>query len=527
MRAFADLLDRLLLSPSRSAKLRLLQDHFAQTPDPDRGYALAAIAGTLRLPTAKPAMIRALVNTRVDPVLFALSYDYVGDLAETVALIWPSRPGANWAPDLTTVVDALSSAPRGAAPALLEGWLDALDAQGRWALLKLITGGLRIGAGARLAKIALAQAGAIPVEEIEALWHAQTPPYEALFAWIFHGAPAPAATAPAPFRPAMLAHPFDPSAHDRPPLQTFAIEWKWDGVRVQAVSDRGVRRLYTRTGDDITAAFPDVADGLVFEGAIDGELLVRGGAGGIASFSALQKRLNRKTADKALLAHAPAFIRAYDLLALGETDVRSKPFVERRAMLEAFLAHTPSPVIDLSPLVEAVDWATVEQLRAAPPDPAIEGVMLKRWDSVYVAGRPTGPWWKWKRAPDTADCVLMYAQRGHGKRSSLYSDFTFGAWTADGVLAPVGKAYFGFTDDELKRLDHFVRENTVEKFGPVRAVRAEPGFGLVLEIAFDGLQTSTRHKSGLAMRFPRIARIRWDKPPAEAETVAALRRRIG
>ncbi|MEO1313914.1 MAG: ATP-dependent DNA ligase, partial [Pseudomonadota bacterium] len=215
------------------------------------------------------------------------------------------------------------------------------------------------------------------------------------------------------------------------------------------------------------------------------------------------------------------FVRAYDLLQEGAENLRPQPFEERRARLERFVAALPGDRFDLSELVEVPSWEALAEVRAAPPDPVIEGVMLKRRDSVYVPGRPKGPWFKWKRDPFLIDAVLMYAQRGHGKRSSFYSDYTFGVWQDD-ALVPVGKAYFGFTDEELKQIDKFVRDNTVERFGPVRAVRAEADFGLVLEVAFEGLNRSTRHKSGVAMRFPRIHRLRWDKPPAEADVLGAL-----
>jgi DNA ligase-1 len=266
---------------------------------------------------------------------------------------------------------------------------------------------------------------------------------------------------------------------------------------------------------------------------LDGELLViRDGV--LASFGDLQQRLNRKTVDAKSLAAAPAAIRAYDLLVEGPDDLRSLPFAERRNRLEAFVAAAASPRIDLSPLQPFSDWAALAALRADPPpgDPVLsEGLMLKRLDSAYEAGRPKGPWFKWKRDPRLIDAVLMYAQRGHGRRSSFYSDFTFGVWRPDEArvrsLTPVGKAYFGFTDEELKQLDRFVRDNTVDRFGPVRSVRASEDFGLVLEVAFEGLQRSTRHKSGVAMRFPRISRIRWDKPAREADELATLERMLG
>jgi DNA ligase-1 len=275
-----------------------------------------------------------------------------------------------------------------------------------------------------------------------------------------------------------------------------------------------------------------VVDALDQEGVIDGELLVLRD-GNVASFADLQQRLNRKTVDAKIIAAFPAGIRAYDLLSEGDEDTRVLSFADRRRRLEAFVAKEASPRIDLSPVQPFGSWAELAALRADPPagDPQVaEGLMLKRWDSIYEAGRPKGPWFKWKRDPYLIDAELMYAQRGHGKRSSFYSDYTFGVWTegddAKRVLTPVGKAYFGFTDDELKQIDKFVGDHTIERFGPVRSVRAVPHEGLVFEVAFEGLQRSTRHKSGVAMRFPRINRIRWDKPPGEADELVTLERML-
>ncbi|WP_447910226.1 cisplatin damage response ATP-dependent DNA ligase [Brevundimonas bullata] len=534
MRAFAVLLDRLSFTASRNAKLRLIRDHLADAPDPDRGWALAALTGALSFTAAKPAMIRQAVEARVDPELFRLSYDYVGDLAETAALIWPARHGANREPELSEVIDTLSTAKRGEVQGLLEGWLDALDADGRWALLKLVTGGLRVGVSARLAWQAAADFGGVEVADIQEVWHAQSPPYADLLAWLDGKTERPAAMAHGRFRPVMLAQPID-EAVDLPKLDpaAYAAEWKWDGIRVQAVSEGGVKRLYSRTGEDVSGAFPDVIDALAYEGVIDGELVVLRD-GRVASFGDLQQRLNRKTADAKLMISHPASIRAYDLLAADSEDLRPLPFAERRARLEAFVNAAASDRIDLSPLVPFQTWDDLAAQRADPPAgdaQSAEGLMLKRLDSRYEAGRPKGPWFKWKRDPHLIDAVLMYAQRGHGKRSSFYSDYTFGVWTedADGihVLTPVGKAYFGFTDEELKQLDKFVRDHTLERFGPVRSVTATREFGLVLEVAFEGLQRSKRHKSGVAMRFPRISRIRWDKPAKEADELVTLERMLG
>jgi DNA ligase-1 len=533
MRAFARLLDQLAFTPARNAKLTLLRDYLSHAPDPERGWALASLTGALSFDAAKPGFIRKATEARLDPQLFALSYDFVGDLAETVALVWPVRPGANREPELPEVVERLRGASRREVPQLLERWLDALDATGRWALLKLLTGGFRVGVSARLAKQALAQMGDVPVSDIEEVWHSQQPPYGDLFAWLERRSDKPSAEAPGRFRPVMLAQAIDEAADfARYKAEDYAAEWKWDGIRVQAASEDGQRRLYSRTGEDVAAAFPDMIASLNFEGVIDGELLILR-EGHAAPFGDLQQRLNRKTADAGLMTKFPAGIRAYDLLMDGKEDLRGKPFAERRKRLEAFIAGLHSDRIDLSPLQPFASWEELAQLRTHPPKgdaEVAEGLMLKRWDSVYEPGRPKGPWFKWKRDPHLIDAVLMYAQRGHGKRSGFYSDYTFGVWREDSngdrSLTPVGKAYFGFTDEELKRLDKFVRDNTVERFGPVRSVRADKDFGLVLEIAFEGLQRSIRHKSGVAMRFPRVNRIRWDKPSREADELPALEKML-
>ncbi|HEV2363156.1 MAG TPA: cisplatin damage response ATP-dependent DNA ligase [Caulobacteraceae bacterium] len=531
MRAFSRLLERLAFTPGRNAKLALVTDFLRQTSDPERGWALAALTGELAFNEAKPSALRAVAESRIDPALFAWSYDYVGDLAETLALAWPARPGANREPELSEVVEALNATSRARAPRLVEGWLDALDPDGRFAVLKLVTGGLRVGFSARLARQAAADLGGRDVAEIEEVWHALKPPYEDLFAWLEGRSERPTADHPARFRPVMLAQALDEERDlGRLDPSQYAAEWKWDGVRVQAVSEGCQRRLFSRTGDDVSAAFPEVMEALEFQGVLDGELLVMR-AGAVAPFGDLQQRLNRKSADQRLMEAFPAGVRAYDLLLDGREDIRALSFRERRSRLETFISRLRTSRIDLSPLQPFAAWEELARLRADPPagDPrCAEGLMLKRWDSPYEAGRPRGPWFKWKRDPHLIDAVLMYAQRGHGKRSSYYSDYTFGVWREDEAgersLTPVGKAYFGFTNEELQSLDAFVRAHTTERFGPVRQVRADREFGLVLEVAFEGLQRSSRHRSGIAMRFPRVSRIRWDKPAREADELASLER---
>ncbi|MEM7498923.1 MAG: cisplatin damage response ATP-dependent DNA ligase [Pseudomonadota bacterium] len=527
MRPFASLLESLLFTPSRNAKLRLMQRYFAETPDPDRGWALAALSDGVDLPAISASRIRGLVEERVDPVLFALSYDYVGDLAETVALIWPAPGGAppteglGETPRLGEVVERLRAASRTEIGGVFAALLDRMGPSERLALIKLVTGGMRVGVSSRLARTALAQWSGRPLDRIEELWFGVEQPYTELFAWL-DGGPEPTVDLSLAFRPMMLAHPVEERWSELDPA-AYLAEWKWDGIRVQAASFGGERRLYSRTGEDIAQAFPDVIASMEWEGCVDGELLVIKG-GEVASFAALQRRLGRKQVGARLLAEAPAAMRLYDILHDGEQDTRALPFARRRDALERWHGRWLPDRTDLSELVPFDDWQTLETLRDGARADGQEGLMLKRHDSIYEGGRPVGPWFKWKREPLTADCVLVYAQRGHGKRSSFYSDYTFAAWTQAKPgenalsLVPVGKAYSGYTDEELKKLDRWIRNNTIERFGPVRSV--EPA--LVLEVAFDAVQRSTRHKSGIAMRFPRIKRIRWDKPADEADRLETL-----
>jgi DNA ligase-1 len=603
MNRFAELLDRLAYEPGRNNKLRLITSYFREAEDPDRGYALAALTGSLSFKHAKPGLIRDLIADRTDPVLFALSYDYVGDLSETVALMWPkavlqAQPapslacggGLGWEqaasaapekepppgspgsaraspsdptapasgrrdellrrtsirhnnpppPTLTEVVTTLRTLGKAELPKQLARWLDELDETGRWALLKLVTGAMRIGISARLAKTAAAALGDKDPHDVELMWPGLAPPYLDLFAWLEGRAEKPVNLDPTPFRPVMLAHAIENTDFATLNAADFIAEWKWDGIRVQAVSGRDARghvvaRLYSRSGEDITKSFPDLLPSLHLPGAIDGELLVLRD-GRVQTFNVLQQRLNRKIVSPQLMKEYPIHLRAYDLLGDASNDLRELPFVERRARLETFVKRLDDPRIDLSPTIAFDNWDTLTAARKNPSSAgagedaeAVEGVMLKRRDAAYLPGRPKGQWWKWKRDPHIIDAVLMYAQRGHGKRSSYYSDYTFGVWTSGEngeQLVPVGKAYFGFTDEELLQIDRFVRRNTTEKFGPVRHVVHEPDQGLVLEVAFEGLARSPRHKSGVAMRFPRINRLRWDKPPREADRLETLERML-
>ncbi len=522
MQPFAALLDRLYYTHSNNAKAAVLAAYLRATPDPDRGFALAAIAGTLTFELFKRALVRDLVASRVDPVLFELSYDYVGEMSETVAHIWPRNPRGvilNRLPALHEVIHEFSARDKPGIREYLALLLDNMTAPERWALLKLGTQTLRIGLSARSVKHVLAEMGGVSVGEVEEVWHAQTPPYLDLFAWLEKRGPKPSSSDAVTYHPVMLAHPLEDAPLDTITPGDFLAEWKYDGIRVQIVSTPKGKALFSRSGDDISGAFPDVLARVDFQAVLDGELIVKSG-GEIASFNNLQQRLNRKSPDPKLMAQYPGHVILYDALSLEARDLRALPLVERKAALRQWFAvHTPTGV----ELAEPLSFASpgeLQELRAEAASlasPHIEGLMLKRLSSPYVPGRPKGQWYKWKRDPLLVDAVVMYAQRGTGKRSSFYSDYTFGLWQ-DGALSPIGKAYFGFTDEELRDLDKWVRNNTVARFGPVREVAKE----LVFEVAFDAVHRSTRHRSGVALRFPRINRIRWDKPAADADQLTAL-----
>lgn len=645
MQAFARLLDSLVYTQSRNRKVALLGHYFRNAPDPDRGWALAALTDGVPIRIPLRRMLSDLVSRFVDPVLYRLSRDYVGDTAETVSLLWPDdrvvvaisdvseavetrddvpekpkqlvldltptarqsstpspspqggeesftspsprvrgegwgegqpspnvsapRPlpvkegesnngnshlpstmgvptsplaltgrGRGWGeaghnsgepPELAlgAVIEAMADGTTAQRTERLGHLLDQLDATGRWALLKLIGGAPRVGVSARLARTALAECYGRDVSEIEEIWHALTPPYLDLFRWLDGEAGRPDPGSKPVFRPVMLAHPIEEEDWPRLSPEDFSAEWKWDGIRVQIAARGGEVKMFSRQGDDISGAFPEIRS--AFQGhdcVVDGELLVMRD-GDIAPFNDLQQRLNRKTVTAKMMQMYPPHVRLYDLLFDGAEDLRGLSFGDRRARLEAWHAKHHPPLTDVSPLVAFKTFEELGELWASARAEGIEGLMLKRRASVYQAGRVKGEWFKWKRAALTLDCVLMYAQRGSGKRSSYYSDYTFGVWKTDDngekQLVPVGKAYSGFTDEELLELDKWIRGHTTEAFGPVRAVEPQ----LVFEVAFDAVQPSTRHKSGVAMRFPRIHRIRWDKPAAEADTLESVLRLIG
>ncbi|KTC74391.1 ATP dependent DNA ligase [Legionella birminghamensis] len=522
MQKFAQLLNNLYFTYSNLAKTELLKNYFLTVPDPERGYGLAILAGTLTFPTFKWTMIKDLLNQYIDPVLFSLSYDYVGDLSDTIALLWPNQPSNKSLPLLSEIIQKFNQLPEEEIASWLNELLNRSNTNERWALIKIGTGSLRVGVSARFIKNALAKYGRVDVKEIEHVWHALKPPYIDLFAWLEGSADYPRIDEQIFYHPVMLSHPLSEKELASLELQQFAVERKFDGIRVQLICTESDKRLFTRTGEDISHSFPDILSEIKGQVVLDGELVIRNQQN-VGSFNELQQRLNRKKPTKELISKFPAAIVFYDLLSIQGRDIRSLDFMERRLQLESWYKENQNPCWFLSELldVDKDNIFAVKERILAEKQVAVEGLMLKHKASPYIAGRPKGYWYKWKRDPMLVDAVLMYAQRGHGKRSSFYSDYTFGLWV-DMEVVPIGKAYFGFTDKELYELDQWIRHHTIQRFGPVREVEKK----LVFEVAFDEVRLSARHKSGLALRFPRIHRIRWDKPAEEADTLESLKQFI-
>ena len=557
MEAFSNLLEQLYYTAGTKAKAQLIADYIANTPDPDRGWAIAAMAGTLRFDFFKRNTVKKLITEHTDPALFAMSYDYVGEVSETVAHLWPHSEPTDSLPSLTEVVETFASVSKQKVSDTLAHYLTIMTPAQRWALLKLGTRGLRIGVSARSIKQILADYGNKDIKDIETLWHAVTPPYVDMLSWLEGKADKPDIENAVTFHPVMLSHPIEDSDIDTFIKDTWQIENKYDGIRVQLavktgkVSDENEpdKALFSRTGDDISHSFPDLLEAVNGNMVLDGELLVihnaendqgsktRGEAStkthddssatqsnaalqpDVDTFNALQQRLNKKKPSKALQSSAPVGLIVYDALVLNGEDLTEKTLKARRQALEKWFSENSNNRLFLSETLTATSPQSLRKLHTQVcQNRAVEGLMIKRLDSKYIPGRPKGKWFKWKRDPLVVDAVMMYAQRGHGKRSSFYSDYTFGAWE-DNQLLPIGKAYSGFTDEELKKLDNWVRRNAVGRFGPVREVKKE----LVLEVAFDAAHPSSRHKSGVALRFPRIHRIRWDKPADEADTLANVK----
>jgi DNA ligase-1 len=522
MRRFAQLYAELDGTNSTNAKLAALEHYFREAPPEDAAWAVYFLTGNKpRQVVPSRRMYELAAQVSATPLwLMDECYEAVGDLAETVAHVLPpatrptDAPLRDWVEQRLLPLGKASDQAR--AESLQRAW-DELDGTARLVWNKLITGEFRIGASARSVTRALAALSGIdPSIVAHRLAGSWRPSAERFRALISPDGEQGEASRPYPL---FLAYAFEGDPATLGDIRDWQIEWKWDGIRGQLIRRGAEVFLWSRGDDLINVAFPELVEAgasLPAGTVLDGEI-VAWEDGRAAPFNVLQQRIGRKAPGKALIARAPATLIAYDLLELHGEDMRARPLIERRGALESLLAAAP-PRITLSPLVTAADWPALAEKRAAARDRGVEGLMLKRRDAPYGVGRVRGPWWKWKIEPYSIDAVLMYAQRGHGRRASLYTDYTFGVWD-QGALVPFAKAYSGLTDAEIRKVDAYVRQHTLEKFGPVRVVAPD----IVCELAFEGIQRSTRHKSGIAVRFPRIARLRPDKKPAEADSLDTIR----
>ena len=523
MRRFARLFAALDATTKTAAKTAALAAYFRDAPEEDRLWTIALLSGRRpkRAVTATELREWAAEAAAIPLWLFEEAYPVVGDLAETIALVLPP-PGTDSEVPLSVHMRgliALAGQPTSVRrAAILSAW-DGLQPDERFLFNKLITGGFRMGISQGLMTRALAQAtGAAETTVAHRLMGDWSPLTTSFAALVQTGDPQSDATRPYPFA---LAAPLEAAPETLGDPQDWLAEWKWDGIRGQLIRRAGAFALWSRGEELITGRFPEfapLADFLPAGTVIDGEVVAWGGTGPLP-FAVLQKRIGRTSLPKRLLAEAPAHLLAYDLLEEAGQDLRAAPLCLRRARLEALLhALPPGLPIGMSPALAAADWPALAALRAAARDRAAEGLMLKRLSSAYHVGRKRGDWWKWKLDPFTVDAVMIYAQAGHGRRATLYTDFTFALRDGDD-LVPFAKAYSGLTDDEFRQITDWVRRHTLERFGPVRRVVPE----MVFEIAFEGIQASPRHRSGIALRFPRMLRWRQDKPVAEIDTIQTLR----
>jgi DNA ligase-1 len=535
MRLFTDLYFRLDATTRTSDKTKALETYFRAAPPRDAAWALFFLSGQRLKRAVSGALLREWTSAASGYPLWLIeeSYSTVGDLAEALALLLPEpRATTDW--PLHRLVEEriapLAALTEVEKRPLVEKTWNVLEFRDRLVWHKLITGEFRVGVSTTLVVRALsAVAGVAPAVMAHRLMGWKTPEV-ASFARLMSDAGTLDPGQPFPF---YLAYPLDPETvaaipagepHELGAVSGWQIEWKWDGIRAQLIRRHGATVLWSRGEDLVTHRFPEVAasaaalpDGTV----LDGELLVWDESG-VRPFAHLQRRLGRKNVEKKMQADFPVVFLAYDLLEEAGVDRRPLSMTERRRRLESlFAARSPFPggALRLSPLVETASWPAVAAAQASARDRHTEGLMLKRKDSPYGVGRQRGAWWKWKTAAYEVDAVLVYAQGGHGRRAGLFTDYTFALWD-NGALVPVAKAYSGLTDAEIRHVDNFIRRNTVERHGPVRVVKPE----LVFQLAFEGIAESSRHKSGVAVRFPRMARWRHDKKAADADSLDTLKR---
>ncbi len=529
MRAFTALYVALDASTRTTAKVAALAAYFRAAPALDAAWATYFLTGRKLKRLVRSADLRraAIAVAGVPEWLFDASYEAVGDFAETLALLLPppvaldDRTLAEWVDERIAPLAGL--APGDVEARLRDAWA-RLDRDARLVFGKLLTGAFRVGTGPQLVYRALGEVAALPAGDIAQRLTGDWRPRPDFWEWL-RGDGAEGDVAPHRPYPFHLAYPLENAVESLGPREAWQAEWKWDGVRAQLIADANGVSLWSRGDELVSKSFPEIiaaGAALPVGSVLDGELLVwNGEEDEPAPFGALQRRLGRKTPGAKVLQDLPVTLLAYDLLQRDGRDLRSEPLHVRRAGLERLLEHT-RPVVRIAPVLVADTWHELSRMRSDARAHNAEGLMLKRLDSTYEGGRVRGAWWKWKVDPYTVDAVLVYAQAGSGRRASLYTDYTFGVWH-EGALVPFAKAYSGLDDAEIRRLDAWIRSHTLEKFGPVRSVEPVQ----VFELAFEGIQASKRHKSGVAVRFPRIVRWRTDKPAAQADSLDTLRSLAG
>jgi DNA ligase 1 len=526
MKAFTELYLKLDQTTKTTEKVEALTRYFEQAAPADAAWAVYLLSGRKPRQIVPAARLRTLAATEAElsDWLFEESYHAVGDLAETIALVLPARDEASEIPLRVWIEERLlplrNADETVQTEAVLQAWKE-LNSNQRLIYNKIVTGGFRVGVSQQLVARALAEVSGVSVDVIAHRLMGNWQPTPDFYLELVHPAASSISISrPYPFH---LAHQYEGDIAALGNIDEWQIEWKWDGIRSQVIRRSNEIFIWSRGEELVTERYPELAqaaehlpDGTV----VDGEILPwRNGEP--LPFAQLQRRIGRKTLGPKLLREVPVVTLLYDLLEFGGEDWRTRPMAERRARLQQVVEALPvsaAQVFPLSPVILPESWAQLTELRAESRQRRVEGVMLKRLDSPYRVGRHRGDWWKWKIEPFTVDAVLIYAQRGSGKRASLYTDYTFAVWD-DGVLVPFAKAYSGLTDAEIAKVDRFVRANTNEAFGPVRSVKPE----LVFELGFEGIQKSTRHKSGIAVRFPRILRWRTDKQPADADSLTTIK----
>ena len=537
MKAFAQLFLSLDETNKTNEKVKVLKGYFTNVPDTDKMHMLALFTGRRPKRQINSTLIRnwAIEASNIPAWLFEESYHVVGDLAETMSLLIPESPGSSsktlteWIAEINNLADKTEEEKK---LWLIESWA-MLDRQERFVFNKLLTGSFRVGVSQNLVIKALADVTGIEApaltHRIMGSWMPDDYTYDQL---VQEQNAADNISRPYPF---FLAYPIQETSEKRKSAEDvgnalgdadqWQAEWKWDGIRAQMIKRGGEIFIWSRGEDLATEKFPELhpflnalPDGTVLDGEI---LSFQNGLP--MSFSVLQTRIGRKNLNKKILADSPIATIVYDCLEYAGEDIRYKTQSERREVLEKLQQETAYPeVFNISSLIKFSSWEELESIREQSRAMIAEGIMLKRKSATYQVGRRRGDWWKWKIDPLSVDAVMIYAQKGHGRRADLYTDYTFAVWDGD-KLVPFAKAYSGLTDAEINKVDYFVKRNTLEKFGPVRTVKPE----LVFEIGFEGINRSTRHKSGIALRFPRILRWRHDKPKEEADTLESLKDLLG